>query len=212
MNESAKRKAMGDGDLALIQRLRVGEEDAATALYLRYADRILNLANYQTSKALSYKVGAEDIVQTVFRTFFRRASNGEYQAVEGDALWKLLLVIALNKIRKKADYYHAQKRDVRRDISLDFRPGEVQAKQASDEIAVSILHMTISDLASYLPVKYRRIIQLRIDGHEVQQIAEQAGCAKRTVERVLQEFRQRLQQSLESDGAIQVTHCKGEAS
>ena len=58
----------------------------------------------------------EDIVQSVFGSFFRRLGQGFYDVPEGDELWKLLLVIALHKIRKKAAYHHAAKRDRHRTI------------------------------------------------------------------------------------------------
>jgi DNA-directed RNA polymerase specialized sigma24 family protein len=44
-----------------------------------------------------------------------------------------------------------------------------------------------------LPASHRDIITLRIAGHEVNEIASQTGRAKRTVERILQEFRKSLE-------------------
>jgi len=41
------------------------------------------------------------------------------------------------------------------------------------------------------------MIALRIDGHEVAEIAEQMRRSKRTVERVLQEFRRQLAEVLD---------------
>ena len=46
------------------------------------------------------------------------------------------------------------------------------------------------------PDVYRLIVQMRIDGHEVAEIAERSQRSRRTVERVLQEFREQLQRSL----------------
>ncbi len=78
-------------DKSLLTRYRRGDDDAATELYLRYADRLRALATNQTSALLQQRVDAEDMVQSVFRTFFRRASIGQYDIPEGDELWKLLL-------------------------------------------------------------------------------------------------------------------------
>ena len=86
-------------DRSLLRRLRGGSEDAATQLYLKYAKRLRALARATTSAQLARRVDADDIVQSVFRTFFRAASQGLYDVPAGDDLWKLLLVIALNKIR-----------------------------------------------------------------------------------------------------------------
>ena len=38
---------------------------------------------------------------------------------DGDELWKLLLVIAIHKVREKAVYHHAAKRDMHRTIGGD---------------------------------------------------------------------------------------------
>ena len=63
-------------DRSLLRRLQQGQADASTELYLRYAERLLAVAAAQTSPDLARRVDPEDIVQSVFRTFFRRASLG----------------------------------------------------------------------------------------------------------------------------------------
>ena len=100
-------------DRSLLQRLRRGEESAATALYLRYARRLLALAQARTSSDLAAKEEADDIVQSVFKSFFRKASAGLYDVPAGEELWNLLLVITINKIRAKGNYHRAAKRDMR---------------------------------------------------------------------------------------------------
>src|SRR3954469_13337162 len=108
----------GDGgepsDNTLIRRLQRGQADASTELYLRYAERLLRLAAAQSSRELARRVDPEDIVQSVFRTFFRRANLGHYTVPDGEEIWKLLLVIALNKVRATGAFHRAAKRDVRR--------------------------------------------------------------------------------------------------
>ena len=71
------------------------------------------LAAAQASPDLKQRVDPDDIVQSVFRTFFRRAAAGQYDVPAGDELWKLFLVIGLNKVRAVAAYHKAAKRDVR---------------------------------------------------------------------------------------------------
>ena len=99
---------------SLLRQFRGGQVDAATELYSRYATRLLELARSRTGVELGHSVDPEDVVQSVFRTFFRRAAEGSYSVPNGDTLWKLLMVIALNKIRSLADYHRAGKRDLRR--------------------------------------------------------------------------------------------------
>src|SRR2546428_2278489 len=85
-------------DRSLLGRIRRGQKDAATVLYMRYAERLRALAVAQCSPGLAKRVEPDDIVQSVFRTFFRRVTQGQYDVPAGEELWKLLLVMALNKI------------------------------------------------------------------------------------------------------------------
>src|SRR5262245_43754448 len=92
-------------DRSLLRRIQQGQSDASTELYLRYAKRLMEVAASQTSADLAKRVEPEDIVQSVFRTFFRRVTLGQYTVPEGEELWKLLLVIALNKVRAAGSFH-----------------------------------------------------------------------------------------------------------
>lgn len=183
-------------DRSLIRRLRAGRDDAATQLYLRYAHRLRLLSQAKSSRDLAARVDSDDIVQSVFRTFFRRVEKGDYDVPDGEDLWKLFLVIGLNKIRTKGAFHRAAKRDVRTSVSgdeLDFAADE------SDATSLSILQMTIDEVLDKLSPAHRDIIHLRIEGHDVAEIAERIGRSKRSVERILQEFRKQLAVLIHAD-------------
>jgi len=185
-------------DISLLRRFVDGNDDAATALYTRYANRLLKLANRQVYDDIASQVDHEGIVQSVFRTFFRRASLGQYDVGEKDGLWKLLLVITLNKIRSTGYFNRAAMRDARKtrpmsDEALRTVPG------SDVDLALVHLRMTIEELIGKLPVDHQQIILLRIDGHEVNEIATRSGRAKRSVERILQQFRSRLKVIYDSE-------------
>jgi RNA polymerase sigma-70 factor (ECF subfamily) len=179
-------------DRSLLRRFQRGQADASTELYLRYAERLLALAAAQSSTDLARRVDPEDIVQSVFRTFFRRASLGHYSVPDGEEIWKLLLVIALNKVRATGAFHRAAKRDVRRTAGSEALDRAVESQPGHDEDALNFLRMVVEDLLEGLPAVHRRMIELRIEGHELNEIAAAVQRSKRSVERVLQEFRQRL--------------------
>jgi RNA polymerase sigma-70 factor (ECF subfamily) len=179
-------------DRSLLRRIQRGQADASTKLYLRYAERLLALAAAQSSTDLARRVDPEDIVQSVFRTFFRRASLGHYSVPDGEEIWKLLLVIALNKVRATGAFHRAAKRDVRRTAGSEAFDRAVESQPGHDEDALNFLRMVVEDLLEGLPAVHRRMIELRIEGHELNEIAAAVQRSKRSVERVLQEFRQRL--------------------
>jgi RNA polymerase sigma-70 factor (ECF subfamily) len=181
----------GPSDGSLIARVRDGSQDAAATLYGRYAQRLLALAKAKTGQDLAARVDAEDIVQSVFGSFFRGASQGYYDAPSGEEIWGLLLVIALNKIRAKGAHHRAAMRDVRRTVGDAADTGGVEPP-ASDEAAHTLLRLVVDEVLAKLPEGHREVVRLRIEGYEVAEIARQTGRSMRTAERVLQEFRSRM--------------------
>ncbi len=183
-------------DHELLRQFREGNQDAATRIYLRYAHRLRALAQARCCERLAQRVEADDIVQSVFRTFFRRVTRGCYDVPDGEELWKLFLVIALNKIRDERSFHFAAKRDVRLvkgSACLDRLEGTAPGKDPGPRLH---LKMVIAEALSQLTPVYRRMVELRIDGHEVAEIARVTERSKRTVERTLQEFRAKLSRLL----------------
>src|SRR4051794_34921577 len=179
-------------DHSLLRRFRRGQDDAPTLLYLRYAERLRALAATQRSPGLAARVDPEDIVQSVFRTFFRRAAEGQYDVPEGEEIWKLLLVIGLHKIRAVGAFHRAARRDVRQTECGDPYYQALDAEAVPNELALTVLRLVIDEVLDALPPSHRPIVEMRIEGHEVAEIAGRLKRSRRTVERVLQGFRQRL--------------------
>ncbi len=186
-------------DGSLMRRLRTGSQDAATQLYLRYAKRLHALSRAKCSPDLAARVDSDDIVQSVFRTFFRRVEKGEYDVPDGEELWKLFLVIGLNKIRTAGAFHRAAKRDVRSSLGGDVLDHAAEAAEETDATSLSVLQMSIDEVLGELSPSHRDIIQLRIEGHEVASIAEQLGRSKRSVERILQGFREQMAGMIRED-------------
>jgi RNA polymerase sigma-70 factor (ECF subfamily) len=181
----------------LLQRLRQGSEDAATQLYLRYAHRLRALTQAKVSTELARQVDAEDIVQSVFGSFFRGTSQGYYDVPAGEELWRLFVVIALNKIRAKGNYHRAAKRDAR--LTVQALGVEDEVARGRDEGDLAFLRLTVAEALERLHPQHKQVVTMRIEGYEVGEIAEQTGRSHRTVERVLQQARERLTELLQGD-------------
>jgi RNA polymerase sigma-70 factor (ECF subfamily) len=178
-------------DRELLERFRGGEQFAATVLYLRYAPRLLALAQSRCSPGLANRLDCEDIVQSVFGRFFRRARSGEYEVPVGAELWNLLLVIALNKIRAAEAYHRAGKRDLRATAAGHLDEAPAGAPTAAGE-SEPYLRLVVNEALERLPQPHRQAVELRLHGYEVREIAERTGRPLRTVERLLQEARAEL--------------------
>jgi RNA polymerase sigma-70 factor, ECF subfamily len=182
-------------DRSLLARYRRGSQDAATQFYLRYARRLRGLAAAQMSPALAQRVELDDIVQSVFGSFFRRADTGYYDAPGGEELWQLLLVTALNKIRNQGNFHRAARRDVRRTVAGADIEGALEDAQGDDG-AVAFLDIVIREAFERLPQVHQQMLELRIQGYDVAEIAQHTGRSKRTVERVMQDARKNLRSLL----------------
>ncbi|MFL5341596.1 MAG: RNA polymerase sigma factor [Gemmataceae bacterium] len=179
-------------DHLLLQQCRTGDQDAARALYRRYAGRLRALVVAQCGSELQARFDPDDIVQSVFRTFFQGVKESGYDVPEDQELWGLLFVMALHKVRNQASYHRAAKRDVGVTLGGESLAGQVFA---SDESSLRFLEMLIDDeLRDYPPVN-RQVVRMRIEGYDVPEIVRTTGRSRRTVERVLQEFRKQLSDS-----------------
>ena len=181
-------------DHSLLLRIRSGHTDAATDLYRRYARRIQALARKQIGTGLGTRVEPDEIVQSVFRTFFRRLTEGHYDVPAGEELWGLFLVIALNKVRTAARFHGQARRDIARTERLAH-----DAQMSVDDEDLATLRQVITELLDQIPESHRDVVSLRIEGYTVEEIAKQTGLSKRTAERVLQRFRAKLSGEIEMD-------------
>jgi len=177
-------------DHKLLHRYQAGDDTAATDLYLRYAPRLRALARQYCAPDFAGRFDPDDVVQSVFRTFFHGARHRSYDVPPDGELWGLLMVLALNKVRELMGRHRATKRSVHSTTTvndLDALPA-----LAGDESAAALLRMVFDEQLAGLPDSNREIVRLRVEGYEVGEIAQRTGRARRTVERVLQDFRRRL--------------------
>ena len=88
-------------------------------------------------------------------------------------------------------HYRRQKRSVAKTVHSDSEIGD---EAGGDDIAYQVLRMVIDELIESLPESHQRIIRLQIEGWDVSSIASETQRSKRTVERVLQQFRIQLKE------------------
>src|SRR5437764_11933591 len=97
----------------LVKRWRGGDPLAVEQLYARYAQRLIRLADEYLSRQVARRLDGEDVVQSVFRTFFRRTKDGQFRIDSSTQLCHLLMRITICKARAKGREHTAAKRNVR---------------------------------------------------------------------------------------------------
>ena len=185
-------------------QLRRGDEAAATRVFQRFSHQLLALANHRLRGPLRQKVDPEDVVQSVFRTFFARLSKGQFTVGGWESLAGLLTRITVRKCGKWVDYYHAESRDLNREWS-PHQAGSDAAQSRSNQTGwefldrqptpaeVAVLTETVQEMLRGLDEREQKIVSLSIQGHAIANIVKQTGCTQSKVYRVLRMIRDRLE-------------------
>jgi RNA polymerase sigma-70 factor (subfamily 1) len=104
----------------LVARAQSGDADALNELFARYHQLMVEMARRRLGPRLRLKEEPDDLAQTTFREATRDFANYQYRG-EGSLL-RWLVQILQNKIRDKAEFYSASKRDLARERLLDPAP------------------------------------------------------------------------------------------
>jgi RNA polymerase sigma-70 factor (ECF subfamily) len=179
-------------DKRFVELWRAGNQQAAQRLFDLYAERLLALARRRISQRLAGRVDPEDVVQSVFRTFFQHAKEGEFCLDEQDDLAKLLMRITVHKTLRQVAFHKAAKRDLTQEIA----PGresqqqleEILDTEPTSEEAVTFLD-NLEHFFNRLKPQERQILEMRLHGFSNDEISRQLGIYDRKIRRVLERVR-----------------------
>lgn len=183
----------------LVARWRAGDEKAAAELFRRYTGRLVALARSRLPRNLAQRVGPEDVVQSVYRCFFAGARAGRYDPQRGGDLWRLLMTITLHKVYHQVKRNTADKRAVAQERSFGTEDGlaGMHAHMITHEPSPAEAAALTDELEQIMrcldPIQCR-ILELRLHGHHLDEIAGQLQCSERTVIRALQRIKEQLEQ------------------
>ena len=166
-------------------------------MFLRYAERLCALARSRLSARLSRHVDPEDVVQSAYRSFFTGARAGRYTLRRSGDLWRLLAAITLHKLRRQVERHTAGKRAVGRECLLGGKStsfgsqDEVLAREPTPAEAAALTD-TLEQLFRGLGPMERRMVELRLQGCGLDEIADDVRRSERTVRRLLELVKERL--------------------
>lgn len=176
-----------DASVELLARWRGGDQQAAADLFHRYAERLIAVAHRRLSAKVAQRVHAEDVVQSVYCSFFVGARDGRYVLERSGDLWRLLVTITLNKLHHQHKRHAAEKRAVDREQANGTSAGvplDVLAREPTPEEAAILVDVLEQLLHGLEPVQ-RRMVELRLQGYGLEEIAGQTQRCRQTVRRVL---------------------------
>jgi RNA polymerase sigma factor (sigma-70 family) len=188
-----------DTSVDLVLRWRDGDQQAADELFRRYADQLVALAHTRLSAKMALRTSAEDVVQSAYRSFFVHARAGRYSLERSGDLWRLLVAITLHKLRGQVEHHTAGKRSVHLESTSATDDGwfglapQLLAQQPSPEEAAALAD-EVEEVMNHLDPLHRRILELRLQGYNLEEIAADVGRSIRTVKRGLSLIREQLTQ------------------
>lgn len=183
------------GFQSLMEQIAAGSEAAVERLLGLYGDHLCRAVRRRLSRALRPKFDTNDFVQAVWASFF--CNRGELARFEHSAqLVAFLTRVASNKVVDECRHrFQTQKADVARECSL--------SDQTSQELAIpgrepppsqiAMMNEQLERLRGDVPSRYRSIVELRVEGQSQEEIAEKLGVSERTVSRVLNKLRSRVE-------------------
>lgn len=176
---------------ALIELWRQGDESAARQIVDAYIDRLVALARQRISQRLASRVDPEDIVQSVFRTFFCRLKQGHFVFAEQDDLCKLLVRITLHKTLRQVAFHKAAKRDPGQETEQGDHRERLLAlfdQGPTPEDSAAFLDQ-LEHLLGQLHPQEREILELRLQGYTTKEITQKLGLLDRKIRRVIEHVR-----------------------
>jgi DNA-directed RNA polymerase specialized sigma24 family protein len=183
--------------------LKAGGDSAAQHLWERYFHRLVHLARarIRATRRASAAEDEEDAALSAFDSFCRGAARGRFpNLVDRDGLWRLLVIITLRKVMAQAGRQAARKRGSGRLVGESALIGDDTARGGGLDRLVG--NEPTPELAALVIDEYRRlrdglesdslrqVLDLRLQGYTCDEIAENLGCAERTVRRKLEVIRE----------------------
>lgn len=186
-----------------IDLVKAGDSNAANRIWQHYFDRLVRSVRgrlYGQNRAISDE---EDIVLSVFDSFYQAAENGRFPDLsDRDDLWRLLLRMAARKVVDKRRHDQRQRRGGNVQVhSMNQADDGARLMEAigddpSPEM-VLMMQESVEELFSHLGVgQLRDLAGAKLEGYSNAEIAERFGCSERTIERRLHLVREKFQQEL----------------
>ncbi len=154
-----------------------------------YRSKLCRLVSREMNERFRRREDPEDVVQSAFRTFYRRNALGEFHFDSTADLWPLLATITRRKILKHAEKMTAGRRGLDRE---ECRAGEelCDASPSPEEVAIAadLVERTLDGLDE----SYAAVFHGRLQNCTETEIAEQLGCTRALVRVKIQRIRDRL--------------------
>jgi RNA polymerase sigma-70 factor, ECF subfamily len=172
----------------VITRFRAGDEGAAGEIFRRFVVRLTALAATQFDAGRRFRADPEGVVQSVYRSFFTRDLKKPFQLDGWEGLWSLLALITVRKCARKRRLHPGP-------IAVDQDCLEAVDRQPTPDEALALNDLIVRVFDAVDPDDRGRA-ELILQGYTAVEIADRCNCSERTVRRLREFIRAKVEQML----------------
>lgn len=168
----------------IIAEIQQGSVDSAERLYREFQPLVLRVVRRHLSRDMRRISDSLDFSQIVWKTLFEHASRMP-QFEDPQVIAAYIARVAANKVQGEMRAQLSLKRDVRR--TPDALSSEVRSVESHDPTpSQSVMAKERLDtLCAGLNALQRQMVEQRVQGFHIDEIAQNFGISERTVRRVL---------------------------
>jgi RNA polymerase sigma-70 factor (ECF subfamily) len=183
-----------------LRRIQAGDDGAARELLNRYEAEVRLVVRRQLPRLLRSRFDSLDFLQSVWGSFFRRMRTAPTEFEDSRHLVAFLARAAKNKVIDEYRRAASRKHNMHREepLWLDGRRPRDVPDPIDSPSEVAQAHEVLVRLRELMPAERRTILELKAQGLSSKDIGERLGISERTVQRVLEELRRRMETEWES--------------
>ena len=173
---------------AILNNAQQGDSIAEATVHREFVDKLVRVASKKISSRFKAKIAPEEVVQSVFASFFHRHRNHEFQFDSWNDLWALLLRITVCKCSDRIAEFRTLKRDVVREVADrgedGLEPTTLLRSNGPTAEEIAIFEDVLDQLFDRLNEKQQRVVSMRLQGMSNLEISEMIGRTERSVYRI----------------------------
>ena len=180
-----------------LRQLAADDDSAAQQqLWNRYFARLTALARARLAGAPQRVADEEDVVLSVFNSFFSAAKAGRFPALhDRTGLWPLLVQITARKAINEVKRQQAKKRSSNAEMVQDV--AQLVGDEPTPEFAAEIAEQ-VDCMLRQLDAELCKIATMKLEGFTNVEIAEHFGIVERSVVRKLSRIRRIWEPTLDA--------------
>ena len=177
----------------LLDAMQNGEEEAFTTFFNKHYEKLVQFAKKELGAFPLRAFDEHDVAQSAMKSLFNSLRENRYEAQNSIELWQILISITKNKLVDRRRRQYAQKRGsgkVRGDSIWTqtgddnlFHEQRDTRQNMTPDAQIELLETTDRFFQRLGDDKTREVARLLLAGYRIDDIAEELGCVRRTVER-----------------------------